>query len=97
MKMAAKFVKPGGLFVAFVPNGSLERLRAGMGYHADWGMYHPVFLDDLFCKHAFRDTPILLVGNPYQLEQIEGWDRRNTLILTLLGQELLLVFPVPAP
>ncbi len=95
--MAARFVRPGGLFVAFVPNGSQERLRAGKGYHADWGMYHPVLLDDLFCRTAFRNTPILLASDPYQLEPIRKWDRRKTLILELPGPELLLVVPVPAP
>jgi SAM-dependent methyltransferase len=89
--LAARFVKPGGLFVAFIPNGGLERMRVTPEYHADWGMYHPVYLDHVFFRNAFPDTPLVLTTRPYGLERLRAWNRRESLVFDLIGAELLFV------
>jgi 2-polyprenyl-3-methyl-5-hydroxy-6-metoxy-1,4-benzoquinol methylase len=84
-------LRPGGLFVAFTPNGS-QTFRAGSpkNWHKLWGLNHPQLIDDTFVRARFADTPLVLASCPHPTQQIERWTRRDTLIADLSGVELLL-------
>lgn len=62
---AMKLVKPGGVFVAFVPNGSEEFMDANRWrWRRLWGEVHPLFLDARFFKRLFPSEPMLLGATP---------------------------------
>ena len=92
---ARQALRPGGLFVAVTPNGCAARmLRDRRGFQHDWGMYHPIFLDDEFYCSALPDRPYLLAASPWNDEQLAAWDRRQTTVLELgtSGELLLATF-----
>jgi 2-polyprenyl-3-methyl-5-hydroxy-6-metoxy-1,4-benzoquinol methylase len=92
--LARRLTRPGGLFVAFTPNGSAAR-RAKPEQAANvahmWGQVHPIVLDDVFYRHALANQPTLLATNPYSLDLIRGWNQRTDLSGDLSGGELLAV------
>ncbi len=61
ISLARKLLKPGGLFVAITPNGSMSyrdaRPRSWMRL---WGEVHPNFLDEAFYDSAFEKEPMLV-------------------------------------
>ena len=61
---AMRLLKPGGLFLAVMPNGSDRYRRADpVAWARLWGKVHPNFLDEVYCSAAFAPRP-LLVGSP---------------------------------
>jgi 2-polyprenyl-3-methyl-5-hydroxy-6-metoxy-1,4-benzoquinol methylase len=92
LRMAKQLLAPGGLFVAVTPNGSLRRFqKTPRAYQSDWGMYHPIFLDEEFYQKTFSGIPMLLAGYPSDLGALRAWDRKSTVVTALAdGGELLL-------
>jgi cyclopropane fatty-acyl-phospholipid synthase-like methyltransferase len=89
-QLARRLVKPGGLFIAFTPNGSEDRLRSDpKHYHRNWGAIHPLFFNDAFYSHIFKDRPHLIASNPYDISRIQSWNRSGAKTLDLTGSELL--------
>lgn len=89
---ALLLLRPGGLFVAFTPNGaSTFRNRDPWAWHKLWGLVHPQLLDDEFYAARFSDRPCVLASSPYQADQLKRWDqsRAQLLRLDLSGGELL--------
>jgi 2-polyprenyl-3-methyl-5-hydroxy-6-metoxy-1,4-benzoquinol methylase len=85
-------LRPGGLLVAFTPNGSVHSLKVNPArYHRGWGLVHPYYLDDEFYCAAFPQQPKVLASPPYDLEEISAWERTTERRLTLSGWELLCV------
>lgn len=77
-RFAASRLKPGGLFVAFTPNGSEAfRQTNPAQWQKLWNMVHPNFLDDVFYRKRFPDS--ILASNPYDLNSLASWtaDRRG--------------------
>jgi SAM-dependent methyltransferase len=88
--LAKRVVRPGGLFVAFTPNGSVARMRSSpAAYHRAWGDVHPCLPDEEFYRQAFADRPKLLGSTPVPVETAREWDRQSDLTLNLTGSELL--------
>lgn len=88
--LARKKLKPGGLFLAFTPNGSSAyRNRQDGAWQQLWGMVHPNFLDDQFYRKAFPN--VLLASDPYDYEAIKAqWaDGKTPSRLKLDGVELM--------
>ncbi len=71
----AEFViKPGGLFLAFTPNGSLEyRSAQPEKWQKAWGNVHPNFLDEQYYRKRFEGKPYLLMSDPYNLDKVKEW------------------------
>lgn len=88
-------LKPGGLFVAFTPNGSFDFYeKDSNAWNKLWGQVHPNFLDDEYYMETFRGKQLLISSNPYQIKKIEEWDRNSineVLALEVDGHELLIL------
>lgn len=87
-------LKPGGLFVAFAPNGSADYFKKNFSaWHKLWGLVHPNFLDDVYYKSVFFDKHLLLSSAPYNLKGINKWksSQEGQTILDLSGEELLVM------
>ncbi len=88
-------LRPGGLFVAFVPNGCSEyRSKNPTHWRKLWGKVHPQFLDQVFfLKYFERCSNILLCSSPYNLEYIKSWglSKKSTVSNDLSGFELLCI------
>jgi len=87
---AWQVLRPGGLFVAFTPNGSLPAKEANpQAWHKLWGLVHPQILDDVFYSRAFLGSPHLLASRPYDLSAIMSWTGESIIKLDMTGSELL--------
>ncbi len=65
LALGCRLLKPGGLFVAFTPNGSLTfRQNAPRDWHLMWGLVHPQLIDDAFLLKARPQHPLLLHSAP---------------------------------
>jgi SAM-dependent methyltransferase len=94
---ALTLLRPGGLFVAFTPNGAdAFKLKAPYNWHASWGLVHPQLLDDRFYSARFAGFDVLMASNPYDRGAIEQWAlNRGQARLDLSGGELLCVARTP--
>lgn len=63
---AMSLLKSGGLFVAFVPNGSEAYKRVSPSWNSMWGEVHPNYIDDLFLDNSFRHSPRIIGSSPVQ-------------------------------
>lgn len=91
-------LKPGGLFIAFTPNGS-EAFRRAMPWNwmRAWGLVHPNYLDDAYYTHSWGSLRHLLSSDPYSTELLQRWstDRHRAIQGDLSGGELLFVAEAP--
>jgi len=93
--LGERALKPGGLFVAFTPNGSMERRRRDPeGWHRNWGGVHPQMIDDQFLMHAGSRRTFVAASNPYPLEALGVWNGSQT-VYSMEGDELMLAFRKP--
>jgi 2-polyprenyl-3-methyl-5-hydroxy-6-metoxy-1,4-benzoquinol methylase len=91
-RAAWKLLKPGGIFVAFAPNGSVDfRAENFALWHKLWGEVHPNFLDDEFYKCNFENSPAILSSAVYDYDAIAkaSFDAPGIRAIgNLAGQEL---------
>ena len=87
--MLAK-LRPGGLLVAFTPNGSLDRRRCdGVNWHRGWGLVHPQMMDDQYYGSRFAGHHFLLTASPFDVGNLRQWDGTRQSAFNLEGNELL--------
>lgn len=60
---ACSLLKPGGLFVALIPNGSVRRRAHDKQWSQHWGKVHPNYLDEVFLDHQFSNWPRLFASS----------------------------------
>jgi 2-polyprenyl-3-methyl-5-hydroxy-6-metoxy-1,4-benzoquinol methylase len=71
---ARRLLKPGGLFVAITPNGSLGyRASARESWHRFWGKVHPNMLNDTFWAREFADSPHFIGSLPHSRDRLSSW------------------------
>lgn len=100
IELALSVVKPGGLFVAFTPNGSApHRAKEPATWQKLWGLVHPNFLDEQYYRQQFSAYPYLLASDPYDLNEIKSWDpsKERQRVLDLSGPELLCIVRIERP
>jgi len=67
-------VVPGGLVVAFTPNGSAAfRSAESTRWYRSWGQVHPVLLTDRFCRVVAADRPCLVTSEGGS-ERLARWN-----------------------
>jgi len=92
LALAERVLRPGGWFIAFTPNGSLERReRDPAGWHAQWGFVHPQLLDRAWIETLGRSRSVLAATSPYDLAALAS-GRSPT---EFGGPELLVVIRKP--
>jgi 2-polyprenyl-3-methyl-5-hydroxy-6-metoxy-1,4-benzoquinol methylase len=93
IKLARLALKPGGIFVAFTPNGSAAFRQANpRAWHLSWGQVHPCLLDDEFYHHEFCARDVYLDTNPVNLDAVAKFaSGRLARFQDLWGSELFCV------
>lgn len=94
IELAKGTIKPGGLFIAFTPNGSdAFRKKNPKQFRHNWSKVHPNLLNDTFYCELFRGQKFILSTIPYDCNKINQWRTENvgTIKLDLSGDELLVV------
>lgn len=93
IELGMRCLKPGGLFIAFTPNGSAAfRTDNFRGWHKVWGLVHPQLIDEEYLLHRFTGLPLIVTSSPHPIARIARWDRStHPLITSLEGDELMCV------
>lgn len=92
LALAGRILRPGGWFVAFSPNGSLERrCRDAVGWHRAWGFVHPQLLDREWVNARAEEVTVLADTCPYDLDAI----RQGRMAAKWDGSELLFAYRKP--
>jgi len=89
---ALRVLKPGGLFIAITPNGCEDlRKQHPYAYTKSWGKTHPNMLTAAFYANLFGDRPYMMYSSSVDFEDLAKWDKREKLILSLTGFQLISV------
>lgn len=94
IRFAMNILKPGGLFVAFTPNGSTAyRQTHNLLWNKLWGQVHPNFLDDQFYRATFANQSHMVASDPYPIDKISQWStgQLSDNAIALTGCELLVL------
>ncbi|MBS0209203.1 MAG: class I SAM-dependent methyltransferase [Planctomycetes bacterium] len=92
LALGLRALRPGGLFVAFTPNGSTPfRQRFPALFHHVWGFVHPQLIDGEFAQHLALKYTVLTDSSPYSLDNIACCAWQGHQAVKLDGHELLLV------
>jgi 2-polyprenyl-3-methyl-5-hydroxy-6-metoxy-1,4-benzoquinol methylase len=69
--LAKQLLKPGGIFICHVPNGSDVHRQHSADWHRMWGNVHPNYIDDRFLLKLFAGYPAVLASRE-RIETIKG-------------------------
>lgn len=76
-----RLLKPGGLLLAFFPNGSKAcQAKNPVRFHCNWGRLHPIYLTDDYCAGRFRKEPWSMGSKMYDRptgDWLAGWDQKS--------------------
>jgi len=92
LALGERVLRPGGLFIAFTPNGSMaHRDKNPKGWHQSWGGVHPQLIDDVFIQRMSGRRPFIAATKPYPIESLRAW-HGAPILLPMEGHELMLAF-----
>jgi 2-polyprenyl-3-methyl-5-hydroxy-6-metoxy-1,4-benzoquinol methylase len=96
IQQGLSMLKPGGWFIAFTPNGSLQRRATHpRNWSLNWGAVHPQLLDDQFVLHHLTNETLVLASSPYDHALLTRAAAGGRTVGDLGGDELLLAFQKP--
>lgn len=85
-------LKPNGFIVLLCPNASIDfKTRNPNNFHLFWGQEHPNMISDKFLKHMFKNLPLYIASDSYNLEHLATWDQKSILTNLKGGNELLCI------
>ena len=88
--LGLRLLKPGGVFVAFTPNGSDElRARKYDTWHHWWGFVHPQLIDGQYLRKTWGHAKLLATTSPYPLQDLNMNNGKPSRFLNLEGDELM--------
>ena len=92
LRRQREVLAPGGLVIAYVPNGSSHFIEADpSAFHKLWGRVHPMMLDDVFVRKALAPMPVAIGAHrPEDLQGFANWDRKTFWTGTLNTSEILI-------
>lgn len=94
IKFAREMVAPGGYFLAFTPNGSMDyRALDPKGWSQIWGFVHPLFVDTVYYMSAFVSDSYFIDSNKYDLGAIRTWAANQSFsqeVIKSNGPELMI-------
>jgi 2-polyprenyl-3-methyl-5-hydroxy-6-metoxy-1,4-benzoquinol methylase len=95
LALGENLTRPDGCIVTLCPNGSPEfRKKNPAGFHFAWGQVHPNYLNANFFKKYFAAMPLFVTTTPFDMEQLQRWDKQSQFTGDLSGEELLAIaFP----
>jgi len=97
IRFGLEALRPGGLWVAFTPNGSPDyRAVNPYGWHRSWGYVHPQLPDAEYYRHRFASDIFLIATIPYDLDRLKEWDGKSQMVLAQQGCELMVALRKPA-
>lgn len=93
LRRQREVLAPGGLVIAYVPNGSSQFIEADpSAFHKLWGQVHPVMLDEVFIRKALSPLPVAVGAHrPDDLQGLMNWDRNSFWTGTLNTSKMLMV------
>ena len=68
--LARRVLRPGGLFVAFFPNGSEQFRSVSPIWSKLWGEVHPNFLDEIYFGEALKSDPRIIAASPVTVDAV---------------------------
>ena len=87
---ALRLLKPHGLFVAFMPNGSASHRLVDRNWSRLWGDVHPNFIDEVFLDKSFEAVPRAIGSSPITNAKLPA-DPVSVRLNALDGSELFFV------
>lgn len=91
-----RVLKPGGLLVAFFPNGSDDcRLAYPVRFQCNWGRLHPIYLNDQYCARLLQGRSYWMAAKAYDapldLPALAEWNQRQPFVGNMAENEMILV------
>ncbi|HLJ96156.1 MAG TPA: class I SAM-dependent methyltransferase [Gemmataceae bacterium] len=89
LTLGMRLLRPGGIFVAFTPNGGELRRRTQYAtWHRCWGFVHPQLLDEVYLAKRFAGYRYVIATNPYPLVELRRFPHCPS-VLDQSGMELM--------
>lgn len=80
--LAKRFTKPGGLFIAVTPNGSLDFRKIDPdAWHKSWGKVHPNLVNDIFWGHVFSENDFYVGSLTTDSQDLATWVQQGGKVL----------------
>lgn len=94
IQLARDLVMPGGYFIAFTPNGSMDyRSLNPAAWSKVWGFVHPLFIDPAYYEKEFISEAYLIDSGEYNVDAVKEWvaSQFSQSVLKTNGPELMII------
>jgi 2-polyprenyl-3-methyl-5-hydroxy-6-metoxy-1,4-benzoquinol methylase len=89
-------LRPGGMFVALTPNGSMQRRRVHRDdWSKTWGLVHPQIICEEWIASTAEKYPYFISSMPVDHEALSRWKSEQIVAGPLVGGELFFAVRLP--